>query len=86
MNAPEPRAKFHVKKFLRGKVFIIDLDQSVSVTNDAEAVCRWLHERCQGRRIIYRDTEGRWDELKHTLGVFTGFAPYNEYLPKELQQ
>lgn len=39
--------------------------QVLSVTNGAEAVVAALRDRklLQGRRLIYRDTEGIWDEM-----------------------
>ena len=52
-----------------------DLGGPVSVTNDAEAVCRWLFERFGPRRYVYVDSEGRRDELLHDQGRFIGFAP-----------
>jgi hypothetical protein len=48
-----------------------------TVTNDAEAVIadlvrdKWLPE---GDRVVYRDTEGQWDELLVKDGRFAGFA------------
>lgn len=56
--------------------FIVDrcLPGKRSLTNDAEAVCIEMH-RCWGcRRIIYRDSDGRWDELLHDKGTFSGYA------------
>lgn len=56
-------------------VWIVDeggeLDRTV--TNDAEAVVATLHPFYPGRRIMYRDSGGQWDELVHQNGVFTGF-------------
>lgn len=46
-----------------------------SVTNAAEEVVAFLLPLYPGRRIIYRDTEGRWDELAHDGKKFTGFKP-----------
>lgn len=48
-----------------------------SVTNSAEAV---IHDLCSklgglgSRRVFYRDSVGRFDEIRHTKGRFTGFA------------
>ena len=58
-------------------VFIVDNDGRMSVTNDAEAVVAYVNDWNPGKRIVYRDTTGQWDELKHTNGRFDGFAPYN---------
>ena len=62
----------HEKKI----VWIRDLDAPgcMSVTNDAERVVRELNERHPGYRVIYRDTESRWDELSHDNGTFLGFT------------
>lgn len=61
-------------------VMIEDLgpwDQHPTVTNDAENVIEDL--RRQGilgqRRVLYRDSEGRIDELVHQDGRFVGFKP-----------
>lgn len=56
-------------------VWLVDRDSGMSVTNDAEAVVAEVHALCPGRRIIYRDTDGNWDELVHKDGVFVGFKP-----------
>lgn len=48
-----------------------------TVTNDAEAVIAELHRRgvLGKRRLIYRDSDRRWDELTHDgAGKFKGFA------------
>lgn len=72
-----PRADFIVDHVTEEIVFIIDEDDGgMSITNDAEAVCAFLHNRYPGRRIVYRDTMGQWDELGHKDGVFTDFLPY----------
>lgn len=60
-------------------VVIIDNDdhERPSVTNSADAVISDLNVKCGGlgtRRVFYRDTIKRYDELKHQGGVFTGFA------------
>jgi len=75
------RAVFHTLKVTDTKVFIVDEDGPMSVTNDAEAVVAYLNAWHPGKRIIYRDTAGFWDELKHTNGRFDGFGPYSEELP-----
>lgn len=56
-------------------VWIIDDDLGGrSVTNDAEAVCKEMHGRYPHHRIIYRDSDGRWDELVHRSGLFKGYG------------
>lgn len=61
-------------------IAIVDLNRGrMSITNDAEAVVDWLTGRqflSPGKRLVYRDSDGRWDELKHDgAGRFLGFAP-----------
>lgn len=56
-------------------VYIIDHDGPRSVTNEAENVVAFLHSQYPGRRFMYRDTQGRWDELLHKAGIHTGWAP-----------
>lgn len=64
-------------------VFIEDLNRgNMSITNDAEAVVEnLLHVYGITRRIIYKDSEGRWDELVHDGDKFVDFAPYKGPLP-----
>lgn len=64
-------------------VFIKDLDLgNKSITNDAEYVVESLiHAFGPGRRIVYKDSEGCWDELKHDGVRFTNFAPYRDSVP-----
>ena len=62
-------------------VWIVDLDGPLSVTNDAERVCVEVNRLFPGRRIIYQDTMGKWDELVHQGGRFTGFAPARDNHP-----
>lgn len=55
-------------------VWITDDGVGKSVTNDAERVCVELDRRYPGHRIIYRDTDGNWDELIVRNGEFAGFS------------
>ena len=63
-----------------GAILLEDLDQAraVTITNNAETVVRnmaTVYPQQLGDRIIYRDTDGRWDELKRDGAAFLGFAP-----------
>ena len=62
-------------------IFIIDDDGPVSITNDAEAVVAAVNRAWPNYRIVYRDTEGQWDELSHINGSFTGYLPYHGWTP-----
>ena len=55
-------------------VWIVDEDGWKSVTNDAERVCADVNRLYHGFRIIYRDTDGNWDELVHLDGHFNNYA------------
>ena len=74
-----PRSKYACD--LIGEVLcLLDLDEpgTRSVTNDAEQVVPELHARGMlppGRRLIYRDSDGVWDELLIADGQFAGFRP-----------
>ena len=73
---------------VRGVICIEDLaleTGAMSVTNDAEQVVEALAARRllvdalgRPRRVIYRDTEGRWDEPAVKDGRFAGFLPIGE--------
>jgi hypothetical protein len=57
-----------------------DFDEAhptMTVTNGAENIVRMLVRRnvLGERRLLYRDTEGYWDEILVDRGCFAGFAP-----------
>lgn len=70
------RAQYRIAHETPDTIFIVDLDQGKSITNDAEKVVERVVHDHGTVRIIYRDTMGRWDELVHEGGIFKGFAPY----------
>ena len=55
----------------------------MSVTNNAENVVIDMLEHYGDCPIVYRDTEGRWDELKHDGKKFTGFRALNAETMRE---
>lgn len=74
------RARYNIVQSGGRSVVIRDVGgpRTISVTNDAEAVVAELWERGvlkEGLRLYYYDSDGRLDELCHSGGVFTGFAP-----------
>jgi hypothetical protein len=74
-----PRA-YYEHKLIGGVLCVIDLNQegARSVTNDAEKVVAELHAKGllpAGRKLIYRDSTGIWDEMLVEAGRFTRFAP-----------
>lgn len=70
------RADYEVVEVLEDAVFVVDRDRGgMSVTNDAQAVVDEVLARHPCRRIVYRDSRGRWDKLCHDGGVF---APWRE--------
>lgn len=63
-------------------VVIIDQDGPRSITNDAQGVIDRLTAELGDlgrRRVYYRDTMGRFDEIRVEGGRFTGFAPCSEH-------
>ena len=61
---------------INGVVCVIDEGGAPSVTNDAEAVIAELASTgvdLINQPVIYRDTEGQWDELLLVDGQFSGF-------------
>ena len=79
-RAPTPdRARFSIE-VTDSLIMLEDLDQGRTVTNDADAVIADLAQEglLRGRRVIYRDTMGRWDELLHDGTRFTGFRPFTQ--------
>ena len=59
----------------------------MSVTNDAERVVEFLKQNgdlnVPGTRVIYRDSEGRWDEMLIADGKFSGFRHVGAKDPDE---
>ena len=76
------RARFIVEREDEEFVTITDVGEvAMSITNDAEAVVRHLHEAgvLRGRRLLYYDSMGFLDELQHDgRGGFIGFKLYAE--------
>ena len=71
------RSKFAIEKATDKYLYIIDTGVlHKSVTNDAGAVLSYLSENHElgNRRLIYRDSHGRIDEIVHDSGTFKGFA------------
>ncbi len=60
-------------------VLIADMDSDgfPSITNSAHGVIELLSVQMNltNRAVIYRDTMGRFDELRHDGHKFTGFSP-----------
>ena len=76
------KADYAVIQVDQDRVFLVDLDLGgKSVTNDAEAVCEEMQAAYLGRRVIYRDTMGRWDEMRVDKHNKILFVPYDEYIP-----
>lgn len=74
-------ADYSIVRVDEDRIFIIDLDLGhISVTNDAEYVVGILQAQYPGKRIIYRDSMGYWDEITGNRWA-AGFQSYKEYLP-----
>jgi len=77
-------ADFEIIAVEDDRVFIADKNLGgKSVTNDAEYVLEEVHRQYPGRRLIYRDSEGQWDEI---VGPIIHFKFYNERLPNQQVQ
>ena len=59
-------------------VYIKDTGTGKSVTNTAEEVTEEVFNKYGNKRIIYRDTDGTWDELVHRSGEFVDFKLLNK--------
>lgn len=72
-------ASYTIKAVNDMMVIVIDDDEDglPSLTNSADAVIKDLDSKVGGlgsRRVYYRDSVGRFDELCHSSGTFTAFA------------
>lgn len=82
-------ADYEIVRVEEDRVFIVDLDLGKkSVTNDSDFVYDELRKAFPGKRIIYRDTMGRWDEIIRSrpsdwnwAGQHTEIVLYDEHLP-----
>lgn len=66
------RSFYDIVKIESDRVFIIDLNlpHSRSVTNDAENVYNEIKSLWPYKRLIYRDSMNKWDEIlcdKHSI-------------------
>lgn len=75
------RSKWHYTEPMQNVIAIYDdydeASPTMSVTNDVEQVIDEMHKKHHvsflGKRVIYRDTEGRWDELVVYNNTFRSF-------------
>jgi hypothetical protein len=75
------QSTYYVHKVVDGVVYIMDTNGPLSVTNDAEGVVATLNDIYPNHRVIYRDSNGDWDELLHDNGVFIGFKAFRGEIP-----
>ena len=76
------KADYGVIQVEQDRVFIVDLNLGgPTITNAAETVARDLQRRYKHRRVIYRDTLGKWTEMRINARNVVLFAPYNEHIP-----
>jgi hypothetical protein len=78
MGGFELGSKFVIEKETDAYMYIIDTGvNEKSVTNDVVNVLAYLTENynLENRRLIYRDSMGQIDEIKHYYGKFLSFFP-----------
>ena len=77
-NAPS-RSSFDIVFIDDLLILLVDLNIGKSVTNDAYNVVKLLDKDIPGgiknRRVYYRDTGNRYDQILTYHGIFVGFAP-----------
>jgi hypothetical protein len=80
-------AQFRVASVQDGVVFIVDELfyhpelRYLSITNDAENVVKRVLKDHPGKRIVYQDTDGNWDELVYDTRGNVRFAPWDGWHP-----
>jgi hypothetical protein len=80
---PSESCSWSIHKVTPEIVFIVDDDLGgCSVTNAARRVVDVLSWTHPGKRVVYRDSEGRWDEMIHNGGEFLRFAPFRGRVPE----
>ena len=82
-NNGKPEPDYEIVGDRNGVVYLVDLDLGgPSVTNSAELVVARVAHNYPGQKIVYRDTTGRWDELVHSDGTFTGIRAWLGFTPE----
>lgn len=75
------RASYDIAEAFPGALVIMDLDKGKTVTNDIDNVLIDL-QRIYGPlgeyKIMYKDTQGIYDGIRHDNGRFLGFVSLNE--------
>lgn len=75
-------SNYYMAEITDTRIVVVDRDEGRSVTNDAENVVRQLEDTIEGgiglRKVYYRDTDGRFDELVTKGGRFVRFSPCSE--------
>jgi hypothetical protein len=56
-------AQFTVIRETEDAVYLRDSNGKKSITNDAEAVLKYIKETYSGKRCIYQDSYGDWAEI-----------------------
>lgn len=76
----DTKARYNVVNNTADIIFIEDVGHTytMSVTNDAGNVVYAIVNMYGDKRIVYKDSEGNWDELLHDGDQFTGFRPYRQ--------
>jgi hypothetical protein len=71
------RSQYEIIALSKEAVYIIDLNNGGrSVTNDADNVYKEIQRGWPSKRVIYRDSMGRWDEIAMRDGAIV-FLPYD---------
>ena len=77
------RADYEVVLVEEDRVFIVDLNLgNKSVTNDAEEVLKEIQYHFPGKRLIYKDSMGKWDEIVEE-GIWIRYNNYSGHLPED---
>lgn len=71
------KIKYQIIRITDTLVLLKDLDQGATITNYPSETLNHLSQNrsIKGKRIFYRDTVGRYDEIVHDRGVFRCFRP-----------
>lgn len=79
------RCSFEVHQATEEWIYLVDRNTGDrTLTNDAPAVIEHLAKTMdlRNRRVYYRATDGRIDELWHEDGRFRGYAPQDQHAIK----
>ena len=75
------KADYAVIQVDSDRIFLVDLLGEIDIQSDAERICVEMQRRYKGKRVICRDDDGEWTELRIDARNVVRYTGYDEYVP-----